>query len=233
MSETSDLALTRAELRVIKAGREAWHELKETAKRTWPDYWRKIGLALLVGREWAIKASGADGPHGAAYASVFNEWVSQNGFTDLEGKAQANLLTLVAEVEIVDAEWKALGKLDERLRANHPTRLLAVVRKKHPEKFPGGAKKRRKKAAAKEDEATIADLEEEITTRDDRIADLEEELGKPLVRDSSASVARDWLFERWGGTGHDLVLSVYEGMTPGERKALLAALRERDKSKLN
>jgi hypothetical protein len=44
---------------------------------------------LLIGRQRALRETGADGPHGQFYSKAFCRWVRETGFASMEKSTQS------------------------------------------------------------------------------------------------------------------------------------------------
>src|SRR5262245_58284408 len=66
--DTAEDEQHRLMLKVIKRGRDCWERITEV--ETFPN-WLAIGRALLIGRNYALKATGANAPMGLLYCKAF------------------------------------------------------------------------------------------------------------------------------------------------------------------
>jgi hypothetical protein len=48
---------TKADNEIIMMGMEAWEWCKDNPAQTW-EHWKRVGAALLVGRQWAKREAG-------------------------------------------------------------------------------------------------------------------------------------------------------------------------------
>jgi hypothetical protein len=62
----------QARVRVIRAGRDAWEAVTKAQSF---DGWLAIGKALAVGRDFALRVTGADRPEGRRYCAEFSQWI--------------------------------------------------------------------------------------------------------------------------------------------------------------
>jgi hypothetical protein len=75
--EAKEAAAKVAERRVIRAGRDAWHEIGRAESF---EAWCRIGAALAVGKAYALKATGANAAWGRNYSLAFSAWMKECGF---------------------------------------------------------------------------------------------------------------------------------------------------------
>src|SRR5690348_13116190 len=68
-------------MRTIRAGRDAWQAITRTVSF---EAWVAIGKALAIGREYALKLTGANAPRGRRYSLAFSDWAKQHGFGGME-----------------------------------------------------------------------------------------------------------------------------------------------------
>jgi len=66
-----------AERRIIRAGRDAWHEIGRAESF---EAWCRIGAALALGKAYALKATGANAAWGRNYSLAFSAWMKECGF---------------------------------------------------------------------------------------------------------------------------------------------------------
>jgi hypothetical protein len=77
-AEAREAAAKLAEQRTIRAGRDAWEEIGKAGSF---EAWCKIGTALAIGRDYALRATGANAPMGRRYSWTFSAWCKRHGFT--------------------------------------------------------------------------------------------------------------------------------------------------------
>lgn len=103
-------------IRTIRAGRDAWEAITRAESF---EAWAAIGKALAIGRDHALKLTGANAPHGQRYSLAFSAWAKQHGFGEMEKSVRSVALELHSNIEAI-TEWRAT--LPERLRKRlvHP-----------------------------------------------------------------------------------------------------------------
>jgi hypothetical protein len=107
--------------RVSKSGAAAWQRLKKTPD--WYD-WLKVGEAVLVGRQWAMRQASTNRPIGAAYNMAFGEWLKQNKLSDMDKGDRSRLFDVMENVPAIE-EWRHRTlTLTDRLKLNHPNAVL-------------------------------------------------------------------------------------------------------------
>jgi hypothetical protein len=101
-----------AERRVIRAGRDAWHEIGRAESF---EAWCRIGAALAVGKAYALKATGANAPWGRNYSLAFGAWMKECGFGFMRPSDRSNAVELHENLKAVTA-WRATLPERERRR---------------------------------------------------------------------------------------------------------------------
>jgi hypothetical protein len=110
------------ELRLIRAGREALSAIDRAESF---DNWMRIGRALVVGKQFALRTVGANAPWGRTYSRVFGEWMHQHGFASLCPSARSHAVEL-AEHAAEITRWRDSLPERERRRLIHP---MSVTRR--------------------------------------------------------------------------------------------------------
>jgi len=64
-----------AERRTIRAGLDAWRLIDKTGNSF--ENWKLIGLALLVGKNVALRTTGVNQARGANYSRAFGQWTAR------------------------------------------------------------------------------------------------------------------------------------------------------------
>ena len=149
--------------RVAQQGTLAWKRLKR--EKNWHD-WLKVGDAMLVGREWAMRQAETNQPQGRGYNTAFGEWLTRYKMDDMDKGTRSRLFEVIDNMTLIE-EWRRTLTLTERLALNHPTAILrrwkAAVRPEPP--APARPTLRDSVAVLSEDNAAqarrIADLEAE------------------------------------------------------------------------
>ncbi len=70
-----------------------------------PDYtgWKKIGAALLIGKRFALRSSGANQAWGRTYSAAFSRWLSEHGFERMPGPTRSVAIELAENAEAITA----------------------------------------------------------------------------------------------------------------------------------
>jgi hypothetical protein len=97
-------------MRTVRAGRDAWQAITRAESF---EAWAAIGKALAIGRDHALKLTGANAPHGRRYSLAFSAWAKQYGFDGMEKSVRSVALELHSNIEAI-TEWRAT--LPERQR---------------------------------------------------------------------------------------------------------------------
>jgi hypothetical protein len=104
----------KLELEAVTHGQDAWQRLKKD--QTFED-WLLVGQALEIGRGWARRRANA--PSGRGFNERFSEWLSTNGFADIDKGTRSRLADIMEHRSEIEA-WRQKLPLNERLRKNHP-----------------------------------------------------------------------------------------------------------------
>jgi hypothetical protein len=105
-----------ARVRVIRAGRDAWAEINRAASFTG---WVAVGKALAVGRDFALRVTGANRPEGRRYCAEFSQWIEQHGFAGMQKSVRSVAIELAENIEAVE-QWRATLPERQRRRLMHP-----------------------------------------------------------------------------------------------------------------
>jgi hypothetical protein len=76
-AERREIAERFARLRILRRGVEAWQAINKAESF---ESWVAIGAALAIGREYALRATGASSPMGRPYSWIFSSWCRKHGF---------------------------------------------------------------------------------------------------------------------------------------------------------
>jgi hypothetical protein len=106
--------------RVCRQGLEAWKRLKKD--KNWAD-WRKVGEALIVGRDFAFKAAGVNRPQGKGYNLAFGEWLQRYKLDDMDKGTRSRLFEVMDNLGQIE-DWRQTLPLNLRLSLNHPNAVL-------------------------------------------------------------------------------------------------------------
>jgi hypothetical protein len=73
--EAKEAAARVAEKKVIRRGRDCWEAIGQAESY---ENWRTIALALRLGRDHALRVSGANAPNGRRYTVALSDWLNRN-----------------------------------------------------------------------------------------------------------------------------------------------------------
>jgi hypothetical protein len=90
-TEIREAAAKVAERKVIRAGRDAWEAINKAESF---EGWAVIGKALTIGRDYALRATGANAPTGRRYTWAFSAWCKRNGFGTMKPATRSWCLAL-------------------------------------------------------------------------------------------------------------------------------------------
>jgi hypothetical protein len=120
--ERRETAAKFLEARTIKAGVECWQAIGRAESF---EAWVKIGKALQIGRDYSLKATGANRPMGQIYCKAFSAWIDQHGFAGMPKSTRSVAVELAENVTAVEA-WRSTLPERQRKRLVHP---LSVTRR--------------------------------------------------------------------------------------------------------
>jgi hypothetical protein len=109
-TEIVDDASRFIEYRVLRLGREAWSAINKAESF---EGWKRIGAALAVGKEWALRTSGANCAWGSTYSKAFRKWVADHGFASMRPSDRSYAVALNENLGAITA-WR--DALPERRR---------------------------------------------------------------------------------------------------------------------
>jgi hypothetical protein len=121
-SERREVADKFAEYRTIRAGVECWQAIGRAVSF---EAWVKIGKALQIGRDYSLKATGANRPMGQIYCKAFSAWITKHGFERMAKSTRSVAIELAENVEAIEA-WRDTLPERQRKRLVHP---LSVTRR--------------------------------------------------------------------------------------------------------
>jgi hypothetical protein len=110
------------EARTIKAGVECWQAIGRAESF---EAWVKIGKALQIGRDYSLKATGANRPMGQIYCKAFSAWIAKHGFERMAKSTRSVTIELAENIEAIEA-WRNTLPERQRKRLVHP---LSVTRR--------------------------------------------------------------------------------------------------------
>jgi hypothetical protein len=109
-AERREIAAKFLEARTIKTGVECWQAIGRAESF---ESWVKIGKALQIGRDYSLKATGANRPAGQIYCREFSAWIAKHGFGHMAKSVRSSAIDLAEHVAEIEA-WRST--LDERTR---------------------------------------------------------------------------------------------------------------------
>jgi hypothetical protein len=120
--ERREVAARFAEHRTVRAGLECWQAIGRAESF---EAWVKIGKALQIGRDYSLKATGANRPMGQIYCRTFSAWIDQHGFAAMPKSTRSVAIELHENAEAITA-WRDTLPERQRKRLVHP---LSVTRR--------------------------------------------------------------------------------------------------------
>jgi hypothetical protein len=105
-----------ATTRTIRRGLEAWQAINRAESF---EGYAAVGRALAVGRDYALKVTGANAPMGRRYSLAFSEWTKAHGFVGMQKSVRSVTLELHANIEAITA-WRDSLPERQRKRLIHP-----------------------------------------------------------------------------------------------------------------
>jgi hypothetical protein len=118
--ERKETAARLIETRAIKAGADAWQEIGKAESF---EAWKRIGVALSIGKAHALKVSGANAAWGRNYSRAFNEWLKQHHFDNMRPSVRSVAIELHENIAAIEP-WRNADK--GRRKLIHP---LSVTRR--------------------------------------------------------------------------------------------------------
>jgi hypothetical protein len=123
--ERKEIAAKFLEARIIKTGVECWQAIGRAESF---EAWVKIGKALQIGRDYSLKATGANRPMGQIYCKTFGAWLAKCGFGAIEKSVRSAALDLVEHLAEIEAFRATLSDKRQR-QLKHPLSNVAAWRK--------------------------------------------------------------------------------------------------------
>jgi hypothetical protein len=115
-NDENEIAARFAEQRTIRAGIDAWTAITKAESF---ESWKAIGRALQVGRDYAMRATGANRPMGRNYSRAFSEWINQHHFDRMPKSTRSMALELNENISAIE-QWRATLTDKQRQRCIHP-----------------------------------------------------------------------------------------------------------------
>jgi hypothetical protein len=111
--ERREVAARFAEHRTVRAGLECWQAIGRAESF---EAWVKIGKALQIGRDYALKTTGANRPMGQIYCRTFSAWIDQHGFERMPAATRSVAVELARTRQFrgyprCPAQWTRLNML--------------------------------------------------------------------------------------------------------------------------
>jgi hypothetical protein len=133
-AEAREAAARVAEKKVIRHGRECWEAIGRAESF---ENWKAIAAALVIGRDFALRSSGANSTNGRIYTWALKGWLDQNfGLRPMPKQTRYWCLQLNDNLLAIE-QWRT--SLSERQRRRLVT-PVAVVR--HWQRATGQLKSR-------------------------------------------------------------------------------------------
>jgi hypothetical protein len=114
--EAREAAARVAERRTIRRGLDAWAAINKAESF---EGWLAIGAALSIGRDFALRTTGANAPIGRRYSLAFSEWIKRHGFETMAKSVRSVAIELVENIGTIEA-WRATLSEKQRRRLVHP-----------------------------------------------------------------------------------------------------------------
>ena len=118
--DTSDAAERIMEMRTIRAGRDAYEQISKSESF---ENWRAIGAALAIGKQHALRVTGANAAWGQNYSREFSRWMQEHHFGSMP-KATRSWAILLAEHGTEIEKWRATLPERERRRLVNPQSVV-------------------------------------------------------------------------------------------------------------
>jgi hypothetical protein len=115
-TELKAAAAKIAEQHTVRCGLDAWRAINKAETF---NGWKAIGAALMVGRDHALKATGANAPMSRRYCKVFNAWIVAHHFTEMPKSVRSVAIDLHENIDAI-TEWRATLSEKDRRRLVHP-----------------------------------------------------------------------------------------------------------------
>jgi hypothetical protein len=123
--QVAEPAAHLTELRVVRAGVEAWTRLRRNAG--FAD-WVSVARALAVGRATAMRVAQTDRPVGSKYNAAVGVWLRQHGLDGIGAQERYKALLVVDHLDEV-RKWRDALDEDRRRKLNHPSAVWAHWRR--------------------------------------------------------------------------------------------------------
>jgi hypothetical protein len=143
IKEIAEKAARFAEQRVIRQGQDAWATVKKGASF---ENWKAIGAALKIGRDFALKSTGANRPEGRTYCAAFNGWLQTHRF-EMEKSVRSAALEMIENISAIEV-WRATLSEKQRRRLAGPLQNVRRWRKAKAQNKANGTDDAGKAAAA-------------------------------------------------------------------------------------
>lgn len=122
--DSKEIAARFAEQRAIRLGRDA---LESITRSNCFENWRAIGAALKIGRDFALKSSGANRPEGRNYCTAFNEWLQTHRF-EIDKSLRSAALDMIENISAIEV-WRSTLTERQRRRLAGPLQNVRRWRK--------------------------------------------------------------------------------------------------------
>lgn len=98
-------------MRVIRAGRDAWEQIAKAGSFSG---WVAVGKALAVGRDFALRVTGASRPEGRRYCAEFSAWIEAHGFAGMQKSVRSVAIELAENIAAIERWRSTLSEKDRR-----------------------------------------------------------------------------------------------------------------------
>jgi hypothetical protein len=109
VKEAAERILTE---RTIRASRDAWRNMHVADDL---DRWCLVGAALNIGRQWALKVTGANRPAGGMYSRAMGKWCAENHFGQMAKTARSYALAIFEHAGEIEQWRQTLPERQQRL----------------------------------------------------------------------------------------------------------------------
>jgi hypothetical protein len=119
--EAREAALRVSQQKIIRAGRDALQEIKKAERY---ESWIAIGQALKIGRDIAMRSTGANRPAGQTYCRAFGAWLRTHHFI-LEKSLRFATLQMVDHLPEIERWRETVGDKRRQTLTNPVSNLRA------------------------------------------------------------------------------------------------------------
>jgi hypothetical protein len=106
----------QARVRTIRLGRDAWEQIAKSGSFSG---WVAVGKALAIGRDFALRVTGANRAEGRRYCAEFSQWIEAHGFAGMQKSTRSVAIELAESIEAIE-QWRSTLPEKQRRRLTHP-----------------------------------------------------------------------------------------------------------------